>query len=61
MTPRWHGRAFTNAIRGAMHGEMVAGGARLCAAVMLAVVLATGAGIAMLGFLRLGGTFTWWM
>ena len=61
MMPLLPGLAFTNGIRDSMHGAMVSGGARLCDAVMRAVVLATGAGIAMLGFLRLGGTFTWWM
>ena len=55
------GIPFTNAIRDSMHGDMVSGGARICDAVMRAVILATGAGIAMLAFLRIGGGIAWWM
>ena len=61
MMPLLPGLAFTNAIRDSMHGDMVSGGARICDAVMRAVILATGAGIAMLAFLRIGGGNAWWM
>ena len=45
MMPLLPGLAFTNAIRDSMHGDMVSGGARICDAVMRAVILATGAGM----------------
>ena len=61
MMPLLPGLAFTNAIRDSMHGDMVSGGARICDAVMRAVILATGAGIALLAFLRIGGGIAWWM
>ena len=61
MMPLLPGLAFTNAIRDSMHGDMVSGGARICDAVMRAVILATGAGIAMLAVLRIGGGIAWWM
>ncbi|MBQ8953922.1 MAG: threonine/serine exporter family protein, partial [Clostridia bacterium] len=55
------GLAFSNGIRDSMRGDMVSGGARVSDAVMRAVVLAGGAGIAMWCYLRLGGAATWLM
>ena len=59
--PLLPGLAFTNGIRDSMRGDMVSGGARVTDAVMRAVVLAGGAGIAMWCYLRLGGAATWLM
>lgn len=59
--PQLPGLAFTNGIRDSMRGDMVSGGARVTDAVMRAVVLAGGAGIAMWCYLRLGGAATWLM
>ena len=59
MMPQLPGLAFTNGIRDSMRGDMVSGGARVSDAVMRAVVLAGGAGIAMWCYLRLGGAATW--
>ena len=59
--PQLPGLAFTNGIRDSMRGDMVSGGARMTDAVMRAVVLAGGAGIAMWCYLRLGGAVTWLM
>ena len=59
--PQLPGLAFTNGIRDSMRGDMVSGGARVSDAVMRAVVLAGGAGIAMWCYLRLGGAATWLM
>ena len=61
MMPQLPGLAFTNGIRDSMRGDMVSGGARVSDAVMRAVVLAGGAGIAMWCYLRLGGAVTWLM
>ena len=61
MMPQLPGLAFTNGIRDSMRGDMVSGGARVSEAVMRAVVLAGGAGIAMWCYLRLGGAATWLM
>ena len=58
MMPLLPGLAFTNGIRDSMHGDMVSGGARISDAVMRAVVLAAGAGMAMWVYLRLGGVMT---
>ena len=61
MMPQLPGLAFTNGIRDSMRGDMVSGGARVSDAVMRAVVLAGGAGIAMWCYLKLGGAATWLM
>ncbi|MBO4297581.1 MAG: threonine/serine exporter family protein [Clostridia bacterium] len=61
MMPQLPGLAFTNGIRDSMRGDMVSGGARITDAVMRAVVLAGGAGVAMWCYLRLGGAATWLM
>ena len=59
MMPYLPGLAFTNGIRDAMRGDMVSGGARLTDALMRAVVLASGAGIAIGCYLQLGGASSW--
>ena len=59
MMPLLPGLAFTNGIRDSMHGDMVSGGARISDAVMRAVVLAAGAGVAMWAYIQLGGSVTW--
>lgn len=59
MMPMLPGLAFTNGIRDSMHGDMVSGGARISDAVMRAVVLAAGAGVAMWVYIQLGGNVTW--
>ena len=59
MMPQFPGLAFTNGIRDAMRGDMLSGGARMTDALMRAVILAGGAGLALWLYLRLGGAVSW--
>jgi uncharacterized membrane protein YjjP (DUF1212 family) len=55
MMPLLPGLAFTNAIRDAMRGDLVSGMARAGEALIRAVVLAAGAGLAISAWMLIGG------
>lgn len=53
--PLLPGLATLNAVRDAMHGDLVSGNARLLKAILIAISLASGVGVTLAAYLSMGG------